>query len=155
MIVSNSRFRSQAGFTLVEVMTAVLILSIGLLGVGTLIISSMRTDSYNSRVRQAEYLASAKVEELRAQTAGSDLTTNDPTGEGMYPLPDGTESSTHGDNQIYVRHVTIESYPNSMVLVRVVVGWPFDPTKMPTACSSNSIEGCTYKYRMNATILQR
>jgi type IV pilus assembly protein PilV len=151
MIVSSSSLKSQEGFTLVEVMTAVLILSIGLLGVGTLVISSMRTEAFNSRVRQAEYLASAKIEELRAQTAGSDLTTNDPTGEGMYPLPDGTEESTPGTNQIYVRHVTIGSFPSSMVLVRVVVGWPFESTK----CAANSIEKCTHKYRMNATILQR
>jgi len=132
-------------------MTAVLILSIGLLGVGTLVISSMRTESYNSHVRQAEYLASSKMEELRAQTAGSDLTTNSPTGEGKYPLSDGTESDVAAKSQVYVRHTTIGSFANSMVLVRVVVGWPYDSTK----CTKDSMAGCTYKYRMNATILQR
>ncbi len=133
-------------------MTAVLILSIGLLGVGTLVISSIRTEAFNSRVRQAEYLASGKMEELRAQTAGSDLTKNEPTGEGKYPLADGSESDVAGANQIYVRHTTIGNYGNNdMVLVRVVVGWPYDATK----CTKDAIEKCTYKYRLNATILQR
>ncbi|MDQ7785236.1 MAG: prepilin-type N-terminal cleavage/methylation domain-containing protein [Desulfomonilaceae bacterium] len=151
MITSRSLLRSQEGFTLVEVMTAVLILSIGLLGVGTLVISSMRAESYNSYVRQAEYLASSKLEELRADTVGGDLTTNSPTGEGKYPLPDGTEEDVPGNAQVYVRHTTIGTYDNNMALVRVVVGWPYESTM----CHKDSIEGCTYKFRMNATILQR
>ncbi len=156
MIISKSHSSSQDGFTLVEVMTAVLILSIGLLGVGTLVISSMRTEAFNSRVRRAECLASAKMEELRADTATGDLTLNSPSGEGKYPLADGTESDLPDAQQYYVRHATIGSWSNnSMVLVRVVVGWPYDPAKTPTACTKDSIEGCTYKYRMNATILQR
>ncbi|MFH1116363.1 MAG: prepilin-type N-terminal cleavage/methylation domain-containing protein [Pseudomonadota bacterium] len=156
MIISKSHLSSQDGFTLVEVMTAVLILSIGLLGVGTLVISSMRTETFNSHVRQAESLASAKVEELRSQTAESDLTVDSPTGAGLYPREDGTEKDVPGSQQVYVRHTTIGNWSNnSMVLVRVVVGWPYDPGKTPSPCSKDSIEGCTYKFRMNATILQR
>ena len=152
MVVTRSKIRSECGFSLVEVMTALLILSIGLLGVGTLVISSMQSDRFNTHVRRAEYLAYSKMEELRAETVGADLTPNEPSGEGAYPIPDGDEQSTPGNHQVYVRHWTIGS-PNAsrMSLVRVVVGWPYEVSK----CDKDHIEDCMYKYRTVATILQR
>lgn len=157
MVVLRDEIRSERGFTLIEVMTALLILSIGLLGVGTLIVSSMQTEGYNSHVRHAEYLASAKMEELLGDTAYSStgqLTPNSPTGEGKYLRPNGTETDTFSEDLVYVRRVVIGNPDaNSMTLVRVTVGWPCGD--VASGCTRDDISRCTYKYRMSRTFLQK
>ena len=62
--------KSEKGFSLLEVVVAMLILSIGMLGVGTMITTSFNNDRYNQRVRNADYLATGKVEELRGTFRG-------------------------------------------------------------------------------------
>ena len=161
MADSRHEMRSDRGFTLIEVMTALLILSIGLLGVGTMIVSSMQNEGYNSHVRIAEYLASAKMEELRGDTAYStsgQLTPN--TGEGKYLHYNNktgrfTESDTLGEGDVYVRRIMVGSpdTENAMAVVRVTVGWPCGDAT--SRCSPNDVSECTYKYRMSATFLQK
>jgi type IV pilus assembly protein PilV len=62
----NSRSRGQRGFTLVEMLVALVVLSIGLLGVAALQLMSLRSN-YGSAMRsQATFLAYEIVDRMRA-----------------------------------------------------------------------------------------
>ncbi|MFQ5513575.1 MAG: prepilin-type N-terminal cleavage/methylation domain-containing protein [Myxococcota bacterium] len=60
------RIRSQAGFTLLEVMIAFTILSIGLLSIGVGQLSALRLTSTSRNAQQAMYLAEELMETFRA-----------------------------------------------------------------------------------------
>lgn len=63
---SSARFRSVSGFSLLEVMIALTILSVGILGIGAIQLTSTKL-SGDSRVRtQAAFLAQQQVELFRA-----------------------------------------------------------------------------------------
>ncbi|MGB5298560.1 MAG: type IV pilus modification protein PilV, partial [Thiogranum sp.] len=54
-----------AGFTLIEVMVAVLVMSIGLLGLASLQATSLRFNNDSSAQTQATYLANDMVDRMR------------------------------------------------------------------------------------------
>jgi type IV pilus assembly protein PilV len=58
--------RRSAGFTLIEVLVAVLVLSIGLLGLASLQATSLRFNNDSSAQTQAAYLASDMADRMRA-----------------------------------------------------------------------------------------
>jgi len=58
-----------AGFTLVEVMVAVLVMSIGLLGLASLQATSLRFNNDSSAQTQATYLASDMADRMRANVS--------------------------------------------------------------------------------------
>ena len=60
------RHKSQAGFTLLELMIAVLVLAIGLLGLAELQITAIRTNSSTATLTAANALAQRVVEEVAA-----------------------------------------------------------------------------------------
>ena len=62
--------KAEKGFSLVEVMVAMAILSIGMAGLGVMLTNSMSTDRFNREERYAEYLAVEKLEQLRALENG-------------------------------------------------------------------------------------
>jgi type II secretory pathway pseudopilin PulG len=55
----------EKGFTILEAMVAFLILSVGMLGVGTLLTTSMSLDRRSTQERNAQYMAIDKIEYLR------------------------------------------------------------------------------------------
>lgn len=55
----------QAGFTLIEVLVAVTILSIGLMGIASMMVTSLRGGAYGRRTTVAENLAIQKLEQFR------------------------------------------------------------------------------------------
>lgn len=63
--------RSRAGFSLVEVLVAVLVLSIGLLGIAGLQISSMRNNQVSYLRTQAVVLADSMLDRIRANPTGN------------------------------------------------------------------------------------
>jgi type IV pilus assembly protein PilV len=68
-MTSSRHTQTQAGFTLVEALIAVLVLSIGLLGVAGLQLSSLRGNSDAARRSQATFLAYDIADRMRANRA--------------------------------------------------------------------------------------
>jgi type IV pilus assembly protein PilV len=66
------RIRSR-GFSLLEVMIAVLVFSLGLLGVGGLMVLSVRTNHSAFLRTQASFLAGAMADRIRANTSRASL----------------------------------------------------------------------------------
>ncbi len=68
--------KSSRGFSLIEVLISLVVLSVGLLSVGQLMLTSVTTTAYGNHYTQATALAQAKMEEFRASRpvagAGSD-----------------------------------------------------------------------------------
>ncbi len=59
------RAQNQRGFTLIEIMVAVTLLSIGLLGMAGLTVGIMRGNALSSEVTTATALAQAKMEDIK------------------------------------------------------------------------------------------
>ena len=65
------RFRaSERGFTLIEVMTAVVVFSIGLIGLGLLLTSAVRSNQVGFQHTQASFLAEAILDRMRSNIRG-------------------------------------------------------------------------------------
>jgi prepilin-type N-terminal cleavage/methylation domain-containing protein len=139
--------RLDKGFTLLEVIVALGILSVGMLGLSTLLYTSLRTDGYNGRVRNAELLALSKMEEFRGNSADATLTT-------------GNGGDVPPSQQEYCRGWTISApspAPANISTVQVIVGWPTGGncnagSTNPLAQISNN---CQYKLRITGSIPQR
>jgi len=132
---------SEKGFTLVEVMTALLILSVGMLGVAAMLTTSMKSDNYNSYVREAEQLANQKIEELRGKSADTSLAASD---SGNWP-PTSIRSP-----YCYAWTVTPDTDTTRRITqVTVTVGWPSD-----SDCKSDHVEKCNNRLRLIAFIPQ-
>ena len=101
-------------FTLIEVLVAMAILSIGILAVGTLILSTARNNNNGNVLTEATMLARGKIEEKkRAADAG--------------PLSDGTETETSIDTQgnpggFYTRECDISTVGGTRQ-IQVTVSW--------------------------------
>jgi len=59
------RFKTSRGFTLLEMMIAMTILSVALLGLGQMMLLSIRGNSFGNKVTEATTFAQDKMEELR------------------------------------------------------------------------------------------
>jgi len=102
-------------FTLIEVLVAMAIFSIGILAVGTLILSTARNNSNGNALTEATMLARAKIEEKkRAADAG--------------PLSNSCDPSETVDDQgnpggIYTRTCCISDGGNNTQQIQVTVSW--------------------------------
>jgi len=102
------------GFSLIEVLISMAIFSIGVLAVGTLILSTTHNNTNGNIMSQATMLTRAKIEEKKREAdAGS--------------LADGTETEANIDMQgnpggIYTR-VCVISTVGSSRQIQVTVSW--------------------------------
>jgi len=102
------------GFSLIEVLIAMAIFSIGILAVAALVLSTTRNNTNGNILTQATMLARAKIEEKkRAADAGA--------------LTVGTETETNIDDQgtsggIYTRECVVSTVGNSLQ-IQVTVSW--------------------------------
>ena len=78
----------QSGFTLLEVLIAVLVLSIGLLGIAGLMATSMRNSHSAYQRTQATWLAYDIIDRMRGNREAAVATTNN------YDIPLGTATSS-------------------------------------------------------------
>ncbi len=62
--------RLSRGFTLVELMVALAILTIGMAGVGTMLVASYQSDRFNARARRAEAISLKVFEKFKAGNPG-------------------------------------------------------------------------------------
>jgi prepilin-type N-terminal cleavage/methylation domain-containing protein len=63
------KMRSESGFSLVECLTALLLLGVGMAGVGTMLHNSMSQDTYSSANRRMDVIAQEIIEDLKGQVA--------------------------------------------------------------------------------------
>lgn len=115
-----------AGFTLVEVLVASLLLTVGLLTAVRLFASSTVANASSRKVTTATVLAVEKMEQLRALSIDDDAFAASPSGsldvdiEGYFDRPDPR----------FVRRWSVEplpAYPDDAVAVQVVVVRPDAP----------------------------
>lgn len=90
----RQRKRSQAGFSLVELLVAIVIMAIGLLGLAELQITAMKTNSKSEGMLAATSLAQEIIEQVTAMNESDplfDASTNDQVWPGGSPgQPAGT-----------------------------------------------------------------
>lgn len=87
----KSTNRRQAGFSLIEVLVALIVLAIGMLGMGKMLILSMKSNGTAYANTQAMFLAGAMLDRIRANRAValSGASSN-------YSLPTLTATSSYG-----------------------------------------------------------
>jgi len=120
--LADTVFR-QAGFTLVEVATAAVILSVGLLGMATIAMSIMRGTTYNAALTTATTLAEQKLEAIRR------------TGYAGLPDTDQTITEDYGALIGYSQYkrvvcVSTGQVPDGLKSVSVMVYWETDAHKV-------------------------
>ena len=98
------------GFTLIEVLITLIILSIALLALAALMASTTRSNSYGGHITEAATFVQDKLEELRAIPWK-----NVPIGD-----TDDQKSGSTGIN--YVRHLEIQPEGN-LKTIRITINW--------------------------------
>jgi len=94
--------KAEPGFTLIEAMVAILILSVGFLGVGTMLNTAFQNDRYNNRMRLAQACAQTKIEEIKSSgTSNIPASGTEETG-GLTREWNIEEDSLSGTNKITI-----------------------------------------------------
>lgn len=106
--MSTLRFQLRnraAGFTLLEVMVAVVVLSIGLLGVGLLTVASVRSNHVGMLHTQASFVAESLLDRMRANIRGiwENAYAGTHNGTGTAPTPDCTSANPCSPVQVAAR----------------------------------------------------
>lgn len=116
----GDRLRSQKGVTLIELMMALVILSVGLMAVGQLFPAATRGQVRDRLFSSANYYAQEKVEEV------ANKTWSDPTlALGRHPAAD---FETLGTNRTWLRfyQVDVMAAPlDNLRKVTVTVNWSY------------------------------
>ncbi|MCJ7663966.1 MAG: type IV pilus modification protein PilV [Desulfobacterales bacterium] len=104
------RLRDQRGFTLLEVMIALVILAVGLLGLASLQIMAIKGNSYGQQMTVASTLAQNQLEQLR-RTAGA--------------LTAGGDTVTDQNGITYARNwaVQVNQPQQGMTIVVITISW--------------------------------
>lgn len=116
------------GFTLIEVMIALAVFSIGLLGIASMQINSMQGNSFAFKTTKATTLAQAQIEELTSLDYGNaSLVDTDNDGQGGLTDTDGNADFSRTVNwgeQYTLSWNVATNYPSTdNKLIRVNVTW--------------------------------
>jgi len=104
---------NNSGFTLIEVLVAMVILSIGLLGTASLITGIIKGNKVSKRISTATVLAQDKMEEIK--------------GAGYAGVADETDNyNTIDDYPLYKREVVVVPLGSGMKTITVTVYWDSD-----------------------------
>ncbi len=115
------RAQNQRGFTLIEIMVAVTLLSVGLLGMAGLTVGIMRSNSLSNQVTTATALAQAKMEDIKRV--------------GYSGVAEGKSTDDYNDISGYplykrVTDVDVESPDPGMKTVTITVSWDSDASSI-------------------------
>lgn len=108
--------KNQKGFTLIEVLIAAVIVSFGMLAMGTFLGNYMNKNTRNERVTQATVYAQQKVEELRAKALAGTITSA--------PVGSGGDTNLSGEalGNYYTRYWMVIDGNNPKTIM-VLVSW--------------------------------
>ena len=103
---------NNSGFTLMEVLVAMLILSVGLLGMAALITGIINSNKLSNRISTATVLAQDKMEKIRGVGyAGADAEVGtDPYGGVDFPLYKRITGVVAGDPAAGMKKITVTVY---------------------------------------------
>ncbi|HMK37168.1 MAG TPA: hypothetical protein VK463_18995 [Desulfomonilaceae bacterium] len=119
--LQRSLVLNDSGFSLVEAVVGFSILIVGMLAVGLMLMTSMQTDTYNTRMRFAQEAAKAKMEEIRSSGAGS---FSPQSGTEIFVRPTGWVSPTGGESSWATRTWQITADAQSgLNRIQVNVNW--------------------------------
>lgn len=102
--------KNQNGFTLIEVLIAAVIISFGMLAMGTFLGNYMQSNNRNERVTTATSYAQEKIEDLRTTALAGTISSAD----------DNTTGEAVGD--FYTRYWRIDDTSNPKK-IEVLVSW--------------------------------
>ena len=110
---------NNSGFTLIEVLAAMLILSVGLLGIAALITGIISSNKLSNRISTATVIAQDKMEQIRM------------TGYSGMPVSDTTTTEDYNSitNYSLYKRVTFTEVANpdaGMKKITVTVSWDSD-----------------------------
>lgn len=150
--------KAQAGFTLIEVMIAVLIFSVGLLGMGALMVISVKTNQSSYLRSQASFLAQAMADRMRANlglinsyngTYNAGTAAADPCAAGVACSP---AAMVTRDRAVWSQQL-IDALPNPTAVV-ACNGAPL--VGIPGSAGANPYNGlCTLTITWDEATLQR
>ena len=83
--------KNQNGFTLVELLIALVIFAVGILGVGAMQLTSIKGNSKGNRISQASNLAADRIEQIMNMPYDSDTNGLDDDGDGLIDAADQKE----------------------------------------------------------------
>jgi Tfp pilus assembly protein PilV len=126
-----NRSRPEAGFTMVEVMIAVLLSVIAVIGIIALFMTETKAASYSRRATEATNLAQDKLEYLR--TAGTPASSSESSVDAQGACPSGCAVSGSG---MFDRKWTVTA-GTSYYDIKVQVGWS-DDINEATSCSTDA-----------------
>lgn len=113
---------TQGGFTLLEVMIALVVFAIGLLALAAMFVTQTRGNVFSEGMSVANALAIQRLEEVQ-NTPFSDLETTYPAGTQEY-LTRGGQNCTAGTSPpCYVRTMAYTDGPGGTKAVTVTVSW--------------------------------
>lgn len=108
------KMKNQKGFTLIEVMIAMIILAIGVLGLAPMMVTSMRGNQFSREFTDVAYIAQDRIEQLKNQTTIS-------------PMP--FYETTSNINGVYNRTLNVSdnsvdgSIPKGVYQISVTITW--------------------------------
>lgn len=114
----NRRNRTTGGFSLIEVMFAMALFSIGLLAVATMQGTNVRNNTTGNITTQASMLARARLEQLKSLNIAA-----------LAPGDFAEDSSIDADGNpggIYQRQWTIQTTAPDLRKIQVIVSWTRD-----------------------------
>jgi prepilin-type N-terminal cleavage/methylation domain-containing protein len=112
--------RSERGMSLVELVVALVVLSIGVLAIGGVFPAGSRAQLQDKMMTTGSYYAQQKIEDLEGLT-WSDATLTD----GRHPAGTATESLGSGSWQRFYQVTTMAAPLDNLKQVTVTVTWTF------------------------------
>jgi len=124
--------QNNRGFTLIEMMVAVLLLIIGILGLYTMHLNALRSDVTNSKLALANRIVNKTIEEFRITSPGSN----------------GMDSVTLQGN-VFVRKWTVTNWPPDPALKQATIELGWGGSNCDT---TNGVENCNHHLEANTIV---
>ena len=89
---------NEKGFSLLEVLTGVMIFAFGMLGVAALLVATVRDNSFSGSMSEANLLMASKIDHLLSKSVSFSIVDFDDTdGDGLGGLDDVGADADHSD----------------------------------------------------------
>lgn len=141
-VLGSDRAEREWGFTLMEIMVSLVILSVGLFGLASQTVSVIKANSLSDKITQATVLAEDKLEELKRlgythtqlqDTDGNtaDVSANTTADSSLFTNPDHSDTNPNGETGTVpltsklkrVWNVADNTPATGMKTITVIVGW--------------------------------